>query len=112
MPKKKIKIKKLSRRERILAAIEFIGKDHDANIMLLGNPPECVEAIVGIAYRGDEIHVVYSESKYVECLMKENDWDMDTARDWFEFNTVRGLDYETKMRNKPMLIDTDFTDCI
>ena len=108
----KKKIKQLSRRERILAAIEFIGKDHDAKIMLLGNPPECVEAIVGIAYRGNEIHAVYSESKYIECLMKENKWDMDEARDWFEFNTVRGLDYETEMKNKPILIDTDFEDVL
>jgi len=109
--KKKVKVKKLTKRERILAAIDIIGKDRDANIILLGNPPECVEAIIGIDYRGDEIHVVYSETKYILGLMKANKWTMDEAREWYEFNTVRGLDY-MDAPNKPMIIDTDFTDCI
>lgn len=108
---KKAKSKQLTARERILKALEFIAEDHDAEIMLLGNPPECVEAIVGVAYRDDAIHVVYSESKYIKGLMKANNWTMDEAREWYEFNTVRSLAYQTNP-NKPVFIDTDFTDVI
>ena len=30
--------------------------------------------------------VVYSENKCVEVLMKTQEWDYETAREWFDFN--------------------------
>ena len=72
---------------------------------LLGNPPECVEAILGVTATGP-LAVVYAKEKYIKGLMRENKWKREDALDWFEFNTARGLEYMNN-QNKPIIVDTD-----
>jgi hypothetical protein len=48
-------------------------------------------AILGIAERVDGLHVIaYDSERVLQALMDANDWDVDEARDWFEFNTAGG----------------------
>ena len=98
----KKKISKKAREKQILDRIDEIGKDNETTFILLGNPPECVDAILGITYTNPP-RLVYSREKYLEGLMRANKWSWDEAVEWFEYNTVRGLDYVT---DGPILVDT------
>lgn len=47
------------------------------------------DAIVGITEGGTGQRVaVYDCGKCIGALMKGNEWDFETAQEWFEFNTV------------------------
>jgi len=44
------------------------------------------EAIIGTTYRDSVTLVVYSISKCIEIIKKQNEWDDVTAEEWFNFN--------------------------
>ena len=48
-------------------------------------------AIIGIAR--DNTHVVYSFERLVECFMKVNNWDWDTAEEWVIYDVERAIPY-------------------
>lgn len=104
--KKKVDVKRLTKGDKIVAALDQLGKDHGVELLLMGSPPECTSAIVGVAVEANVLRVVYDAEKYIVELMKANKWDRDDAQEWFDFNTVRGLDYDTR-KNKPILIYRD-----
>lgn len=103
---KKVKVKSLTKSEKIVAALDALGKDYGVELLLLGSPPECTAAIVGIAIEDNVLRVVYDAEKYIRELMKANRWDRESAQDWFDYNTVRGLDYDTR-KNKPLMLYKD-----
>jgi len=44
-------------------------------------------AIIGVANQhGSETVIAYSESKILYCLMDDNGWDMEEAREWYDYN--------------------------
>jgi hypothetical protein len=67
------------------------GEDH--GFYLIGNEDRAdfYPAIIGVAR--DLSHVVYSFEKLVECFMKQNDWDWDTASEWVIYDVERALPY-------------------
>lgn len=45
--------------------------------------------IMGVIYGADvSDRVCYDAEKVIEQLMKNNDWDYETAREWFDFNIL------------------------
>lgn len=64
------------------------------------------EAIIGMT---DEINPVpiYDKDKCVEVMMKDNDWDFDTALEFLEFNTFCAYLGE----NTPLFVEMPMADC-
>lgn len=48
------------------------------------------DAIIGVDTDG---HVVYSYSKMVDCLMKQDNMGYEEACDFIDYNTIRSLPY-------------------
>ena len=73
----------------------LIGSDEDNHIF--------ADAIMGISE--DPTQVMYDSEKVIEAFMKENKWSYEDAEEWYEFNTVRSVEY-LQDENKPKLINT------
>lgn len=41
----------------------------------------------GIGYRNGTPVIVYSSDKCIQQLIEDNDWDEETALEWFSYNT-------------------------
>lgn len=67
------------------------GDDHSFYLIGDSDREKYYPAIIGIAR--DLSRIVYSFEKLVECFMKANDWDWDTASEWVEYNVERALPY-------------------
>ena len=67
------------------------GDDH--SFYLIGDTDKSAyyPAIIGLAR--DMSHVVYSFEKLVECFMKVNNWDWDTAEEWVIYDVERAIPY-------------------
>lgn len=52
--------------------------------------PYFADAVIGVATNGA---LVYDYDKMVECATKEEDWSVEDAIDWIEFNTIRTIPY-------------------
>jgi hypothetical protein len=59
------------------------------------------DAIVGISENPTQ--VMYDSEKVIEAFMQQNKWSYDEAFEWFEFNTVRAVEYLSD-KNKPVLV--------
>jgi hypothetical protein len=47
------------------------------------------QALVGLAYRADGLMVLaYDSEKCIAQLMEHNDWDIESASEWYDFNVV------------------------
>jgi|TARA_R100000306_G_C4279452_1_gene94297 hypothetical protein len=44
-------------------------------------------SIIGITKRNDKHVVLYSSEMCIQQLIEDNDWDEETALDWFSYNT-------------------------
>lgn len=60
-------------------------------------------AIIGIAK--DRGHIAYSFDKLVECFAKQNNWTIQEAIEWVEYNVERALPYYGK--TAPVILDTN-----
>lgn len=61
------------------------------SLVYLGDRPEQYrDAIVGLSQ--DDNHIIYSYSRFKECLMKEGMSEED-ADEWISFNTIRSIPY-------------------
>lgn len=58
------------------------------------------EAIVGITH---DNRVVYDSELMIQALIDHDGMSYEEAIDWFEYNTLRGLDY-FPYPNKPIII--------
>lgn len=96
-----------ARNERILDNIREIAEENEEQLTLLGSPPECVEAIIGVKVT-EPMAVVYDRQKYIAGLMAANDWSEEDAEEWFSYNTMRGLEYMADP-HKPIIVDTGCT---
>lgn len=58
--------------------------------LIFFDPPEVFDdAILGLVYGyGQELTVLYDEAKVLAAMQAQNHWDEETAREWFEFNTI------------------------
>ena len=66
-------------------------KEMNENLVYLGDKPEQYkDAIVGLSQ--DDNHIIYSYSRFKECLMKEGMSEED-ADEWISFNTIRSIPY-------------------
>lgn len=48
------------------------------------------DALIGVSQDG---RAIYDYDKMVEWLMKEEDWSMEEAIEWIDYNTLRALPY-------------------
>lgn len=61
------------------------------------------KCIIGITYDGEK--AIYDTEKVIETFMSVNEWDYETALEWFEYNTLRSLPY---YEDAPIFINTEF----
>lgn len=69
--------------------IEIIAKEHDIEIVIFDNPSYDT-AIIGLS---TNFEVVYDYDLMVEYLMKTEEFTVDDAIDFIEYNTIRALPY-------------------
>ncbi len=70
------------RRKQITEMLEGID-DGDTAFLFDGLD----DAILGFERGEAGPRVVYCREKCIRCFMKMNQWDRETAEEWFEFNT-------------------------
>jgi hypothetical protein len=81
--------------ENIIAAIDEMADDECEEVILLGERDERVDfapAILGVT-RHPHLAVVYSAKAVIQCLMQINDWDNETAEEWYDYNIIRSISY-------------------
>ena len=64
------------------------------------------EAMIGIVWVDFKVAVVYSMEKIIEVFMKRDGMDRDEAQEYYEFNTVRGIEYSTFEYPSPILMES------
>lgn len=70
--------------EKIKAYLE----EHNEDALLLEGLDE---ALIGVAEHGPQMPTaMYSRTKCIEILMRDNDWDDERALQWFVVNTQGG----------------------
>lgn len=62
------------------------------------NPDYLDPAIVGITH---DTRLIYDYNKLIECYMLAEDWTMEEAIDWIDYNTIRSLPY---IPNSPIIL--------
>jgi hypothetical protein len=72
----------------------LLGSDEDNYIF--------ADAIVGISENPTQI--MYDPEKVIQAFMKQNDWNYEDALEWYEYNTVRAVEYLSD-ENKPILLE-------
>lgn len=71
------------------------------NPLVLLEPREHMDkAILGLT--NDLNHIVYSQDKIVTAFMKMNRWNYEEAVEWYDYNTLRALDYMGEF--KPVIV--------
>lgn len=63
--------------------------------------PSYLNAIIGV---NDIGQVCYDYDKMIECLMKEDNMDMEEAAEFIDYNTVRALPYCSPSEKRPIII--------
>ena len=63
--------------------------------------PSYLNAIIGVSDTGQ---VCYDYDKMVECLMKEDNMDIEEATEFIDYNTVRALPYCSPSEKRPIII--------
>jgi hypothetical protein len=101
------------KKEKIALIHELLEASEQSAILLgggeSGDPTEAyAEAILGIIWQ-PRLSVAYSRSGVLKALMEINDWDPETAEEWFEYNTVRGIQYLRAEDNPPTIVDDYLT---
>lgn len=79
----------------IIDWIDEVSSNRGENFYLIGSEDEAnalASAIVGIVEIGHGA-VVYSRNRLIRAFMEYNDWSEEDAIDWYEYNTVRSLEY-------------------
>lgn len=79
----------------IIDWIDEVSSNRDENFYLIGSEDEAnalASAIVGVVEVGHGA-VVYSRNRLIRAFMEYNDWSEEDAIDWYEYNTVRSLEY-------------------
>ena len=101
------------RRKQLLQRVLDWAEDNEVTVTLLGQESDrhdFAPAIVGVALEPRPA-VIYSAEAVIQCFMHINKWSDEEAREWFEYNTVRGLQYAKPEDNPPILI-TEMDDVI
>ena len=81
-----------------IAAVNELLENAEASCSILGGawdgsePEDFAEAILGVST--DIPAIIYGTERVIKCFMDKNDWDYETAREWFEYNTLRAAPYE------------------
>jgi len=80
-------------RSASLRRVQLAGYAEELGIELIFfDPPEVFDdAILGLVYGfGQELSVLYDEAKVLAAMQEHHGWDDETAREFFEFNTIGG----------------------
>jgi hypothetical protein len=65
------------------------AEDHDTELIFLDPPETFDHAIVGLVYGyGQEVAVLYDEGLIIASLMTDGGMDAETAKEYFEYNTI------------------------
>lgn len=80
------------------------GEDHAFYVIGDEEREKYYPAIIGMAR--DLSHIVYSFEKLVQCFMKANDWDWDTACEWVIYDVERALPYYGE--HAPIILQNKF----
>lgn len=83
--------------------IELIAKENGIEIMIFDNPSYDT-AIIGLS---TNFEVVYDYDLMVEYLMKTDEFTVDDAIEFIEYNTIRALPYYIG-NHKPVIVRRDF----
>jgi hypothetical protein len=96
------------RRTEIMEELQCMLDNMEVKVKLLGTDKDdqrnYADAIVGVTLH-PKVQVVYLRSKVLEESARANDWTYQEAVEWYDFNTVRSLDYEKPEDNPPLLVD-------
>ena len=79
--------------------IELIAKENDIEIVIFDNPSYDT-AIIGLS---TNFEVVYDYDLMVEYLMNTEEFTVDDAIDFIEYNTMRALPYYIS-NHKPVIV--------
>ena len=79
--------------------INVFAKENDLEITILDNPSYDT-AIIGLS---TNFEVVYDYDLMVEYLMKTDEFTVDDAIEFIEYNTIRALPYCTG-NHKPVIV--------
>ena len=66
---------------------------------------EFADGVIGLSH---DYHLIYDYNKLVDSLMSHNNWSIEEAVDWLEFNTLRSLDYMKSIGNEPIIMMSNF----
>lgn len=77
--------------KHISAAVEINDRDHRNTVQL--DPREYDAAVVGYIEDENGARLCYNVPKLIRIMMKHNDWDIDMAYEWFEYNVLRSMPY-------------------
>ncbi len=99
-----VKLEDFTRQQDTINRINDIFKERGETVLMLGSEPtEFADAIVGVVY-DPRPGVVYLKSKIIKALMDSNGWSEDEAEEWFDYNTVRGVEYQPADTNPPIIV--------
>ena len=75
-------------KEKIIDCVrEFCRENEvaDEYVFLGSNPEDFASAILGVIDR-PIVAVVYSYEKVIRCFMKLNNWSIEDAEEWYDYN--------------------------
>jgi hypothetical protein len=99
-----VKIGDFKRQQAVVNSVNETFSERGETVLMLGaDPNEFALAIVGVVFEPRPA-VVYLKSKILKIMMDDNDWSVDEAEEWFEYNTVRGVEYQPADTNPPIII--------
>lgn len=78
--------------------------DGKRTVALLSPRKQFDSAIIGTVDYDGTTHVLYSENAIIKTFMRMNKWSLETAIEWYEYNTVRALEYISKDDIRPLIL--------
>lgn len=84
-------------REELSEIMESMGYEDS----IVFENPSYLNAIIGV---NDTGQVCYDYDKMIECLMEEDNMDMEEAAEFIDYNTVRALPYCSPSEKRPIII--------
>ena len=62
--------------------------DNGFDDIVIFEPPDYDEVLIGVSSSN---RAIYDYDKMIECLMKKQNWTLEQALEWIEFNTIGSL---------------------
>ena len=92
---------------------EVIRDYYGDDIIFLGTDggSDCYDkSIVGVTDTCDNYKLIYDYDAIIEELMNDNNWNIEEAIEWYDFNIVRALPYGGELTTIIMINPTQIYD--